>query len=114
MACARVAGALRRAEAKYRTLVAQLGRSYRMNPDTIICPNCKVEIPLSQVMAQRISEECKQKWASEKKQLLERERARLKFEMSEEVADLKARLEEKDKKLAAARSSELKLLKLQS
>ena len=85
-----------------------------MNTDRIICPNCKTEIPLSQAVWHQISGELKQKWANEKKQLLEEERARLKTEVSEEVADLRERLEQQDKMLAAARSNELKLLRLQS
>src|SRR6266496_5651205 len=88
-------------------------RYYRMNTDMVICPNCKTEIPLSQAVSQQFSEEFKQKWAIEKKQLVEKERARLKAQLSEKVADLKERLKEQDKKLAAARSNELKVLKLQ-
>jgi hypothetical protein len=65
------------------------------------------------VVSQQLSEELEQRWALEKKQLLEKERARLKSEFSEQVADLKQRLEERDKRLVAARSNELKLLKLQ-
>ncbi len=84
-----------------------------MNTDMVICPNCKTEIPLSQAVSQQFSEEFKQKWAIEKKQLVEKERARLKAQLSEKVADLKERLKEQDKKLAAARSNELKVLKLQ-
>src|SRR6266496_3359686 len=78
-------------------------RYYRMNTDMIICPNCKTEIPLSQAVSQQLSEEFKQKWATEKKQLLEMERAQLKAELSEEVAELKERLEEQKGKVAAAR-----------
>ncbi len=93
------------------------GRSTRknqlMNTDTIICPNCKTEIPLSQAVSQQLSEEFKQKWATEKKQLLEMERAQLKAELSEEVAELKERLEEQKGKVAAARANELKVLRLQ-
>jgi len=84
-----------------------------MNTDTIICPNCKTEIPLSQAVSQQLSEEFKQKWATEKKQLLEMERAQLKAELSEEVAELKERLEEQKGKVAAARANELKVLRLQ-
>ncbi len=85
-----------------------------MNTGTITCPNCKTEIQLSQAVSQQLFEDFKQKWAIEKKQLVERERARLKAELSEEVVDLKERLEQQDNKLAAARSNELKLLRLQS
>src|SRR6266545_5451587 len=85
-----------------------------MNTDNIICPNCKTEIPLSQAVWHQISGELKQKWASEKKHLLERERARLKSELSGEVAGLKERVKEQTKKLEAARTNELKVLKLKT
>jgi hypothetical protein len=84
-----------------------------MNTNKIRCPSCGTEIPLADAVSHQISEELKQKWASEKKQLLQEERARLKAELSGEVSELKDRLAEQDKRLIDARNNELKTLKLQ-
>jgi hypothetical protein len=85
--------------------------------DRIKCPKCGEEIELSQVLSKDIEAEIKKRYeetmAKNSRLLEERLRKEILSEQGLEVADLKAQLAEKSKRLDAAQDKELELRKRQ-
>ncbi len=99
-----------------------------MTEQSIKCPKCGFEIPMSEALTHQIEEEIKDKYEKEllkakedAKLLFEKERQHIeakarinaKNEIDIEIKDLNTRLEERDKQLDLAKANELELRKRQ-
>ena len=92
-----------------------------MAQEYISCPKCGTKIELSEAISSQLeqrlrgelSEEYKRKFLKEKEQLEQRAKRSAEDSLGVEMSDLKAQLEDRSKKLDAARTEELALRKRQ-
>ena len=90
-----------------------------MVEQTITCPNCKTEIPLTEAISHQIREQLKAQMEKENESKLKEARQRLEAELKKkftddfslEMEDLKAQLSSKSEALGKAREQELALRK---
>lgn len=90
-----------------------------MNPNSLICPNCKKEISIDQALKSQLEDEVKKslrdefnlKYLEEKKKLQETLEKQLKEESQKEKSILEEQIEKQKKELDTARNFELELRK---